>query len=57
MIWNPWRRALELQVQLDRVTQERNEFELALSQSCDRYDKVREMNSQLRQALSLYRSR
>lgn len=57
MIWNPWRRARELQVQLDRVTQERNEFELALSQSCDRYDKVREMNSQLRQALSLYRSR
>lgn len=56
MIWNPWRRAREVQAQLDRVTQERNEFELALSQSCDRYDKVREMNSQLRQALALYRS-
>jgi hypothetical protein len=56
VIWNPWRRAREVQAQLDRVTQERNEFELALSQSCDRYDKVREMNSQLRQALALYRS-
>ena len=57
MIWNPWRRARELQAQLDRVLRERDNIELALSQSCDRYDKVREMNTQLRQALSLYRSR
>jgi septal ring factor EnvC (AmiA/AmiB activator) len=57
VIWNPWRRARELQAQLDRVTRERDNIELALSQSCDRYDKVREMNTQLRQALSLYRSR
>lgn len=57
MIWNPWRRARELQAQLDRVMRERDNIELALSQSCDRYDKVREMNTQLRQALSLYRSR
>jgi septal ring factor EnvC (AmiA/AmiB activator) len=57
VIWNPWRKARELQAQLDRVTQERDNIELALSQSCDRYDKVREMNTQLRQALALYRSR
>jgi hypothetical protein len=57
VIWNPWRRARELQAQLDRVMRERDNIELALSQSCDRYDKVREMNTQLRQALSLYRSR
>ena len=57
MIWNPWRRARELQAQLDRVTQDRDNIEHALSQSCDRYDKVREMNSQLRDALALYRSR
>ena len=57
MIWNPWRRARELQAQLDRVTQERDGIEHALSQSCDRYDKVREMNTQLRDALALYRSR
>lgn len=44
MIWNPWRKARELQAQLDRVT-------------CDRDDKVREMNTQLRDALALYRSR
>jgi hypothetical protein len=57
VIWNPWRRARELQAQLDRVMRERDNIELALSQSCDRYDKVREMNTQLRRALSLYRSR
>jgi septal ring factor EnvC (AmiA/AmiB activator) len=57
VIWNPWRRARELQAQLDRVTQERDAIEHALSQSCDRYDKVREMNTQLRDALALYRSR
>ena len=57
MIWNPWRRARELQAQLDRVMRERDNIELALSQSCDRYDKVREMNTQLRDALALYRSR
>ena len=56
MIWNPWRKARELQAQLDRVTRERNDFEFELSRSCDRYDKVREMNSQLRQALALYRT-
>jgi septal ring factor EnvC (AmiA/AmiB activator) len=57
VIWNPWRRAREVQAQLDRVTFERDKIEHALSQSCDRYDKVREMNTQLRDALALYRSR
>ena len=57
MIWNPWRKARELQAQLDKVTRDRDNIELALSQSCDRYDKVREMNTQLRNALALYRSR
>lgn len=57
MIWNPWRKAREVQAQLDRVTQERDNIEHALAQSCDRYDKVREMNTQLRDALALYRSR
>jgi septal ring factor EnvC (AmiA/AmiB activator) len=57
LIFNPWRRAREVQAQLDRVTQERDNIEHALAQSCDRYDKVREMNNQLRDALALYRSR
>jgi septal ring factor EnvC (AmiA/AmiB activator) len=57
VIWNPWRKARELQAQLDKVTRDRDNIELALSQSCDRYDKVREMNTQLRNALALYRSR
>lgn len=57
MIWNPWRKARELQAQLDQVTCDRDAITHALSQSCDRYDKVREMNTQLRDALALYRSR
>lgn len=57
MIWNPWRRARELQAQLDAAVRERNDYEFELSRACDRYDKVREMNTQLRQALALYRSR
>lgn len=56
MIWNPWRKARELQAELDKVTRERNDFEFELSRACDRYDKVREMNTQLRDALSLYRN-
>lgn len=70
MIWNPWRKARELQadlysvtgecnglkLELDKVTRERNDFEFELSRACDRYDKVREMNTQLRDALSLYRN-
>jgi hypothetical protein len=56
LIFNPWRRIRELQAQLDKVTRERNDFEFELSRACDRYDKVREMNTQLRDALSLYRN-
>ena len=52
----PWRKARELQAELDKVTRERNDFEFELSRACDRYDKVREMNTQLRDALSLYRN-
>lgn len=66
----PWRKARELQadlyrvtgecnglkLELDKVTRERNDFEFELSRACDRYDKVREMNTQLRDALSLYRN-
>lgn len=48
MIWRPWKRIRELEGQL-RV------LDHALHQSNDRYDKVREMNTQLRRALSLYR--
>ena len=56
MIWNPWRKIRELQTDLDKAVRERNDFEFELSRACDRYDKVREMNTQLRDALSLYRN-
>ena len=52
----PWRKIYELQAELDKATRERNDFEFELSRACDRYDKVREMNTQLRDALSLYRN-
>lgn len=48
MIWRPWKRIRELEAEL-RV------LDHALHQSNDRYDKVRDMNNELRRALRLYR--
>lgn len=56
MIWRPWRRIRELTLELDQLRVENRALDHALSQSADRYDKVREMNTQLRRALGLYRN-
>ena len=56
MIWNPWRRIRELEVRLGQVACECAALDRALSDANDRYDKVRETNLQLRDALSLYRN-
>jgi hypothetical protein len=56
MIWNPWRRIRELQVELDRVRAERAALDHALLRSTERYDKIRDTNLQLRDALKLYRN-
>lgn len=55
MIWNPWRRARELQVQLDRAQREIDALERALRDSADRYDRIRDANAKLRETLDLYR--
>lgn len=55
MIWNPWRRIRELQADLARKEREILALDHALSQSADRYDKMRDMNAHLREALRLYR--
>jgi hypothetical protein len=61
--WNPWRRIAELeqrnaQLEADAVIAERTVA--SVSHRCDlladRYDKMREMNAQLRDALNLYRT-
>ncbi len=63
MIWNPWRRIRELEIRLGKeacehaqAKHERDALEHALHQSNERYDKIRETNLQLRDALSLYRN-
>ena len=56
MIWNPWRRIRELQQELHDVAWERDNFEAELGRACDRYEKVRRMNVQLRDTLTLYRN-
>lgn len=56
MIWNPWRRIRELQADLDRTRRERDVLDRALHSANDRYDRIRAMNIQLRDALSLYRN-
>lgn len=55
MIWNPWRRARELQAQLDRAHRENEHLERALRDSADRYDGIRRANAALRETLTLYR--
>ena len=45
----PWRRIRELKAELRALDH-------ALHQSNERYDKIREANAQLREALTLYRS-
>ena len=56
MIWNPWRRVRELEAQARNDRAEIALLDRALSDANDRYDKVRETNLQLRDALSLYRN-
>ena len=48
MIWRPWKRIRELEAGVRALDH-------ALHQSNDRYDKVRDMNNELRRALRLYR--
>lgn len=56
MIWNPWRRVRELEAQARNDRAEIALLDRALSDANDRYDKIRETNLQLRDALSLYRN-
>lgn len=52
----PWRRIAEMRVEIDRKEREILALDHALHQSNERYDKIRETNAQLRDALSLYRN-
>ncbi len=52
----PWRRIRELEVMARNDRAEIALLDRALSDANDRYDKVREANLQLRDALSLYRN-
>lgn len=52
----PWRRIRALEIRLGQVSCECAALEHALGQSTERYDRVRETNAQLREALALYRS-
>lgn len=56
MIWRPWKRIRELEQQLQRADRRCAGLEFALSQSADRYDRIREANAQLRETLTLYRN-
>ena len=52
----PWKRIAELRLEIDRKEREILALDHALNQSNDRYDRIREANVQLRDALSLYRN-
>ena len=51
----PWKRIADMRAEINRLEREVLALDHALHQSNDRYDKVRDMNTQLRRALSLYR--
>lgn len=55
MIWNPWRRAAELEARVASRDAHIAQLQRALEVSADRYDLVRSMNAQLRETLELYR--
>lgn len=55
MIWNPWRRCRELEVEIRKLKSEVAGLDQALHQSADRYDRIRDANAQLRETLTLYR--
>ena len=52
----PWRKIRELEGRLALAERQCADFEHELGKACDRYDKVRDMNAQLREALTLYRN-
>lgn len=63
MIWNPWRRIAELEQRIMHLEADAVIAALtieSMQRHCDlladRYDKMREMNAQLRDALNLYRT-
>jgi hypothetical protein len=56
VIWNPWRRIRELETQALDDAMDIAVLERSLDIANDRYDRIREANMQLREALSLYRT-
>lgn len=63
MIWNPWRRIAELEQRIMHLEADAVIAALTIESTqrhcdllADRYDKMREMNAQLRDALTLYRT-
>lgn len=63
MIWNPWRRARDLQGAVTALEQEvvnvardRDDWARIADQWVEKYNKIRETNAQLRDAIELYRN-
>lgn len=52
----PWRTIALMRHEIDRKEREILALDHALKQSTERYDRIRETNAQLRDALSLYRN-
>lgn len=55
-VLRPWRKVRELEAEARTYRAEIAALDRALSDANDRYDKIRETNLQLRDALSLYRN-
>jgi hypothetical protein len=55
VIWNPWRRIADLERHVQAHEAHIAVLQRGLDVAADRYDKIRETNLQLRDALELYR--
>lgn len=53
---NPWRRVRELEAAAEHHATEKYALNHALRMANDRYDKIRATNTELREALTLYRN-
>jgi hypothetical protein len=53
---NPWRRVRELEAAAEHHATEKYALNHALHMANDRYDKIRATNTELREALTLYRN-
>jgi FtsZ-binding cell division protein ZapB len=55
-LYNPWQRIRALELEVENLKRDRNNWQHQALLIADRYDKIRETAAQLRETLTLYRN-